>query len=77
MGEARGYRAIVATPLGRIGVRMNADAVTALDFLPAATAEQAPADAATEAVVTQLQSYFRDSRSPGTGLKPLQVALLE
>ena len=66
MGEARGYRAIVATPLGRIGVRMNADAVSALDFLPADTAEQAPADAATEAVVTQLQSYFRDPRSPLT-----------
>lgn len=66
MGAVDAYRAVIATPLGRVGIRMSGDAVSALDYLPAGTAEQAPADSATQAVVAQLQAYFGDSRSPLT-----------
>ena len=61
MNGSAGYQAIIATPLGCIGVRMSDKAVSALDYLPAGIAEQPPADAATEAVVAQLIAYFHDS----------------
>ncbi len=61
MNGSAGYQASIATPLGCIGVRMSDKAVSALDYLPAGTAEQPPADAATEAVVAQLIAYFHDS----------------
>lgn len=60
------YQAIIATPLGRIGIRMTGDTVTGLDYLPAAAPEQPPANAATAAVVAQLEAYFRDPRYPFT-----------
>ena len=60
------YQAIMATPLGRIGIRMAGDAVSELDYLPADAPEQPPADAATAAVVAQLEAYFRDPRLPLT-----------
>ncbi|HCK82411.1 MAG TPA: methylated-DNA--[protein]-cysteine S-methyltransferase [Candidatus Competibacter sp.] len=58
MSGSAGYQAIIATPLGCIGIRMSDKAVSALDYLPADTAEQPPVDAATEAVVAQLITYF-------------------
>ncbi|MBL8250816.1 MAG: methylated-DNA--[protein]-cysteine S-methyltransferase [Candidatus Competibacter sp.] len=58
-----GYQAVIATPLGLIGVRMRDEAVSALDYLPADPARQAPANAATKAVVELLEAYFRDARS--------------
>lgn len=54
------YQAVIATPLGRIGIRMAGDAVTELDYLAADTPEQSPADAATAAVVAELEAYFHD-----------------
>lgn len=54
------YQAVIATPLGRIGIRMNGEAARALDYLPADAPEQPPADAATQRVVEQLEAYFRD-----------------
>ena len=60
------YQAIIATPLGRIGIRMTGEAVSELDYLPADTPEWAPVDAATAAVVAQLEAYFRNPRSPLT-----------
>ena len=39
---------------------MVGEAVSALDYLPAAAPEQPATDAATETVVSQLQAYFRD-----------------
>ncbi len=56
------YQAVMATPLGRIGIRTVGDAVTELDYLAADTPEQPPADAATTVVVAQLEAYFRDPR---------------
>ena len=56
------YRAVIATPLGRVGIRMAGEAVSALDYLPANAPEQAPMDAATAAVVAQLDAYFHNPR---------------
>jgi len=58
------YQAVIAAPLGRIGIRMAGDAVSALDYLPADAPERAPTDAATRAAVEQLAAYFRDPRAP-------------
>jgi hypothetical protein len=60
MATTNTYQAVIATPLGRIGLRMIGEAVGALDYLPAAAPEQPATDAATEAVVSQLQAYFCD-----------------
>ena len=54
------YQAVMATPLGRIGIRMAGDAVSALDYLAADAPEQLPVDEATRTVVEQLEAYFRD-----------------
>ena len=54
------YQAVIATPLGRIGIRMAGNAVTELDYLAANASEQPPVDTATAAVVAQLEAYFRD-----------------
>lgn len=56
------YQAVITTPLGRIGIRMAGDAVTELDYLAADTPEQSPVDAATAAVIAQLEAYFHDPR---------------
>ena len=56
------YQAVMATPLGRIGIRMAGDAASALDYLAADALEQPPADTATAAVVAQLEAYFHDPR---------------
>lgn len=66
MNPASGYQAIMATPLGRIGIRMDGDAVSELDYLTADTLEQPPLNAATEVVVNQLVAYFRDAHTPLT-----------
>jgi methylated-DNA-[protein]-cysteine S-methyltransferase len=58
------YQAIIATPIGMIGIRMVGEAVSELDFLPADAPERAPADVVTQAVVAQLQGYFHDPRAP-------------
>ena len=57
------YQAIIATPIGMIGIRMVGEAVSELDFLPADAPERAPTDVATQTVVTQLQGYFHDPRA--------------
>lgn len=66
MNNMVGYQAVMATPLGRVGIRMNGQIVEALDYLSADASEQQPVDAKTEAVVKQLASYFQNPRSPLT-----------
>jgi len=69
------YQAIIATPLGRVAIRMAGDAVSALDYLPADTPEQPPTNAATQGVIEQLEAYFRDSHSSfGVPLAPVGTA---
>lgn len=72
MATTNDYRAVIATPLGRIGIRMTGEAVSALDYLPADAPEQAPTDAAARTVVEQLDAYFRDPHHRFTA--PLALA---
>lgn len=58
MNGSGDYQAVIATPLGRVGICMSDKTLSALDYLPIDAAEQVPLNAATEAVVTQLIAYF-------------------
>ena len=51
MNAIASYQAVMATPVGRIGIGMAGEAVGVLDYLPADVPEQAPADSATAQVV--------------------------
>ncbi|MFO7641570.1 MAG: methylated-DNA--[protein]-cysteine S-methyltransferase [Candidatus Competibacteraceae bacterium] len=66
MDAAAPCQAVIVTPLGRISIRMTGEAVSALDYLPADVPEQPPTDAATQAVVAQLEAYFRDPQASFT-----------
>ncbi len=66
------YQAVIATPLGRIGIGMVGDTVTRLDYLAADAPEQPPVNEAVQTVVGQLEAYFRDPHSPFT--VPLALA---
>ena len=73
MIENNPYQAVIAAPFGCcIGIAMTGGAVSTLDYLPADTPEQPPADAATAAVVTQLAAYFADASNPLTA--PVMLA---
>lgn len=54
------YQAVITTPLGRIGIGMTGAVVSALDYLAVDALEQPATDAATAAVIAQLEAYFRD-----------------
>ncbi|MDS4030842.1 MAG: methylated-DNA--[protein]-cysteine S-methyltransferase [Candidatus Contendobacter sp.] len=56
------YQTVIAAPLGRVGIRMTDDTVSALDYLAADVPEQPPVNEAARAVVAQLEAYFRDPR---------------
>ncbi len=56
------YQAVIATPLGRVGIRMTGHTVSALDYLAADAPEQPPVNEAAQTVVAQLEAYFRDPR---------------
>ncbi|MCB1823587.1 MAG: methylated-DNA--[protein]-cysteine S-methyltransferase [Candidatus Competibacteraceae bacterium] len=66
MSAPDAYQAVIATPIGMVGIRMASEAVSELDFLPADAPERAPTDVVTQAVVAQLQEYFHDPRAPIT-----------
>ncbi|HUM94669.1 MAG TPA: methylated-DNA--[protein]-cysteine S-methyltransferase [Candidatus Competibacter sp.] len=66
MGEIGGYQAVIATPLGRLGLRMSGSALSALDYLPADAPEHPPVDPATETVTARVLAYFKDFRVPLT-----------
>ena len=60
------YQAVIATPLGRVGIRMAGDVISTLDYLAADAPDQPPTATATAAVVTQLEAYFHNARYPFT-----------
>lgn len=66
MSELNGYQAVLATPVGRIGIRMSNQAVSALDYLSADAPEQSPTDSASAAVAAQMLAYFHDPHTPLT-----------
>ena len=65
---------IIPSPLGRIGITLNASscAVTSLDFLPDTAGLRAPVTAAARKVVRDLELYFEDPNHPFDS--PLQLA---
>ncbi|MFO1423102.1 MAG: methylated-DNA--[protein]-cysteine S-methyltransferase [Candidatus Competibacteraceae bacterium] len=66
MTTNRSYQAVIAAPLGRVGIRMTGNTVIALDYLAADVSEQPPVNEAARTVVEQLEAYFRDPRHPFT-----------
>lgn len=54
------YHAVIATPLGPIGLRMSDGSLSSLDYLPTDAPERPAMDTATEAIVAQLKAYFCD-----------------
>ena len=57
------YQAVITAPFGKLGVRMNDDRLTGLDFLAAEVASLPPADEATRSVCQALANYFADGAS--------------
>lgn len=72
------YDAVIASPLGRLGIRARA-ALTAIDFLPARAPLKAPANPVARAVCAQLRAYFANPQTrfdlplapPGTAFQRL------
>lgn len=58
-----GYGAIVATPLGKLGLSVSGNVLTGLDFLGPDIPEHFPSDPVTGAALTQLQAYFADPKT--------------
>ncbi|MDB5797658.1 MAG: cysteine methyltransferase [Paucimonas sp.] len=54
------FSAIVPAPFGAVGVRIEQDVLRELVYLPPRFEEQAPADALSERVASQLAAYFAD-----------------
>lgn len=55
------YNAIIRAPFGKLGLNIQEDAVTNIDFLFASESEVAPCTPLAELAVLQLQHYFADS----------------
>jgi methylated-DNA-[protein]-cysteine S-methyltransferase len=56
-----GYDAVVASPLGRLGIRART-ALTSIDFVSGRTALRAPVTALARRVARELRIYFADPR---------------
>ncbi len=54
------FEAVIATPFGRLGVRIDGDAVSEISFLPDDAGLRAPADALAGRACAQVQRYLRD-----------------
>ena len=60
--QAKGYDAVIATPVGRIGVMLENDALIDVSFLGDTTALHAPRTTAAKKICRQLRSYFINPR---------------
>ncbi len=56
--QARGYDAVIATPVGRLGIVLEEDALADVSFLGETVALQPPRTTAAKKVCRQLRSYF-------------------
>jgi methylated-DNA-[protein]-cysteine S-methyltransferase len=56
--QTKGYDAVISTPVGRIGVMLENDALVDVSFLGETVALHAPRTAAAKKVCRQLHSYF-------------------
>jgi methylated-DNA-[protein]-cysteine S-methyltransferase len=62
--QRAGYSVVMDSPLGRLGIRLQHDAVCAIDFLPHAVPVQVAGTAIACRVVSELERYFEASRHP-------------
>ncbi len=60
MKQASLYAAKYLTPFAVLGLRMEADKLAGIDFLPLDEASQAPSDALTRQVCEQIEAYLHD-----------------
>jgi len=60
--QAKGYDAVIATPVGRIGVMLENDALVDVSFLGDTVALQSPRTTAAKKICRQLRSYFANPR---------------
>jgi len=60
--QAKGYDAVISTPVGRIGVMMENDALADVSFLDETTTLHAPRTTAAKKVCQQLRLYFTNPR---------------
>ena len=58
MKHAESYAAIVQTPFGAVGIRVQGEAVSGLDFLPPGSAEKPPENALAASATQQVQQYL-------------------
>jgi methylated-DNA-[protein]-cysteine S-methyltransferase len=62
MGTEDSYEAVVAAPVGLLGVRLRGEQLVAIDIAPPHQAPRRAASAATREVLDQLFRYFEDPR---------------
>ena len=60
------YDAVITSPIGNLGLRLDDGRLCAVDFLASGVRLRRPADAATRRAVQALHRYFRDGRSACT-----------
>jgi methylated-DNA-[protein]-cysteine S-methyltransferase len=60
--QSKGYDAVISTPVGRIGVKLEDNALADVSFLGDTTALHAPRTPAAKRVCRQLRSYFANPR---------------
>lgn len=58
------YHAVIDTPVARLGILMQGEALQEIDFVDRSVDLKAAESAAARQVVEQLQRYFNDSRLP-------------
>lgn len=60
LGPLQSYDAVVHTPLGFLGLRLNGEGLTAIDYLLHRRANVGQPDPEARGVITELNSYFCD-----------------
>ncbi len=60
--QAKGYDAVIATPVGRLGIVLEDNALVDVSFLGETTTLHAPRMTASKRVCRQLRSYFANPR---------------
>ena len=59
---AKDYDAVIASPFGRLGIRLSENRLCDLDFLTSVVPLKAPRSVAARDVCTELSAYVRDGR---------------
>lgn len=57
------YEAVIAAPIGKLGLSISGDALLRLDFLASEVPESPPTGPIVRAAFIQLQAYFSDPRA--------------